>query len=233
MSSSNDGGNTWSAATTISTISSHTVAGSLRTSALPSAEISSSGKVYVVWQDCRFRAGCTSNDIVMSTSTNGTSWSAITRVTSDAGDHFIPGIGVDRSTSGASARIAITYYRYTTAACTLATCQLTAAFTSSTNGGSSWSAPIQLAGPMNLAWISDTSQGRMVGDYISTSIVPGGNAYPAISVATANSGTTFFQHTFTVTGGQPVTGGAIAAETAPAGGGNAGTTPSARNSHRH
>ena len=33
-------------------------------------------------------------------------------------DHFIPGLGVDRSTSGASARLGLTYYYYPTAACT-------------------------------------------------------------------------------------------------------------------
>jgi hypothetical protein len=55
---STNGGASWSATTTITTISHHTVAGSLRTGPLPSAEIDAAGKVYVVWQDCRFRRGC-------------------------------------------------------------------------------------------------------------------------------------------------------------------------------
>ncbi|MFI6602342.1 exo-alpha-sialidase [Nonomuraea sp. NPDC050536] len=230
---STNGGASWTRTRRVAVVSLHTVAGNLRSGPLPSAEIDASGKVYVVWQDCRFQAGCAANDIVMSTSTNGSTWSSITRVTNDGGDHFIPGIGVDRSTSGASTRIGVTYYRYPAANCTAATCQLTIGFTSSTNGGSSWSAPTQVAGPMNLAWLADTSQGRMVGDYISTSVLPGGNAYPAFAVATANSGSSFFEHMFTVTGGLPITGGTLAAETAPANGGNAGTTPSAQNSHRH
>ena len=46
------------------------------TSPLPSAEMDAAGTAYVVWQDCRFRSGCTSNDIVMSKSTSETTWGA-------------------------------------------------------------------------------------------------------------------------------------------------------------
>jgi hypothetical protein len=64
---STDGGNSWNASTTISSITDHLVAANLRTSALPSAAIDSAGKVYTIWQDCRFRTACSSNDLVMST----------------------------------------------------------------------------------------------------------------------------------------------------------------------
>ena len=74
-------------------------------------------------------------------------------------DHFIPGIAVDRVTSGATARIGLTYYYYPTASCTASTCQLDAGFISSVNGGSTWSAATQLAGPMNLSWLPNTSAG--------------------------------------------------------------------------
>ena len=81
------------------------------------------GKVYLVWQDCRFRSGCASNDIVMSTSNNGTSWSAVVRIPIDGVgstvDHFLPGIGVDRATAGGSAKLGLTYYYYPNTACTL------------------------------------------------------------------------------------------------------------------
>jgi hypothetical protein len=97
-----DGGASWRATVLVSSISRHTVAGGLRTSPLPSAEIDAAGTAYVVWQDCRFRSGCTSNDIVMSRSTSETTWGPVTRVpidaTSSTVDHFIPGIGADCST---------------------------------------------------------------------------------------------------------------------------------------
>jgi hypothetical protein len=197
---STNGGASWSATTTITTISSHTVAGSLRTGPLPSAEIDAAGKVYVVWQDCRFRKGCKANDIVMTTSTNGTTWTTVTRIpidgTNSGVDHFIPGLAVDNTTSGTSAKLALAYYYYPTASCTASTCKLNVGFITSVNGGGAWSAPTQLAGPMTLSWLPNTSQGRMVGDYISTSY-SGGTAHPVFTLATAPSGTNFFQYMFT------------------------------------
>ena len=82
----------------------------------------------------------------------------------------------------------MTYYFYPSTNCTVATCQLAVGYISSANGGSSWSAPTQLAGPMTMSWLPDTSQGRMVGDYISTSFGSDGLAHPAFAVANAPSG---------------------------------------------
>lgn len=209
-----NGGSSWSSSVAVATVRSHTVAGGIRTSSLPSAQIDAGGKVYVVWQDCRFQSGCAGNDIVMSASANGTSWSAVSRITSDGGDHFIPGIGVDAATSGSSAKIAVTYYRYPTSNCTASTCQLTIGYTSSTNGGTSWSTPTQLAGPMSLSWLATTSQGVMVGDYIATSVV-GGVAWPALVIAAAPSGSTFNEALYEATGGLQITGGALRAGTTP------------------
>lgn len=212
---STDGGATWRATVLVSSITDHAVAGGLRTEALPSAEIDSAGTAYVVWQDCRFQSGCPANDIVMSKSTSETTWGPVTRVTSDGGDHFIPGIGVDVGTSGGTARLAVTYYRYPTASCSASTCQLTVGYTSSTNGGSTWTTPTQLAGPFALSWISNTSQGRMVGDYISTSIV-NGRAWPTFATATAPSGSTFNETMDVPTGGLPIGSGAVRSAATPA-----------------
>jgi hypothetical protein len=213
-----DGGASWRATVLVSSVSRHTLAGGLRTSPLPSAEIDAAGTAYVVWQDCRFRSGCASNDIVMSKSTSETTWGSVTRVpidaTSSTVDHFIPGLGVDRSTSGASARIGLTYYYYPTAACSATTCQLNVGYVSSINGGASWSAATNVAGSMSLSWLANTSQGRMVGDYISTSVLSGGRAWPTIAVATAPSGGLFNEAMYVPTGGLAVTGGTARASTA-------------------
>lgn len=209
---STNGGSSWSSPTTIATIDVFGEPGDIRTSPLPSAEIDGAGNVYVAWQDCRFESGCSANDIVFSTSSNGTSWSAVKRVPADpvgsGVDHFIPGIAVDKSTSGSSAHVAVTYYYFTQASCT-SNCQLDVGYISSTNGGSTWSASQKLAGPMMLTWLANTNQGRMVGDYISTSIVGNGNAFPAFAVAKTPKGTTFHEALYTVSGGLPVTGGAL------------------------
>jgi hypothetical protein len=77
----------------------------LRSGPLPSAEIDAEGRVYVVWPDCRFRRACKVNDLVMTTSTDGISWTPVARVPIDSLnsrlDHFIPGLGVNPSTGGA------------------------------------------------------------------------------------------------------------------------------------
>jgi hypothetical protein len=216
---STNGGASWSTTTTVASISRHTVAGGVRTPPLVSAEIDAAGKVYVVWQDCRFRASCAANDIVMSTSSDGVTWSSVRRIPIDAAtsgrDHFIPGLGVDRTTSGGNARLGLTYHYYPSASCTSSTCQLSVGYISSTNGGTTWSAPIQLAGPMSVSWLPRTSQGRMFGDYISTSILTG-KAFPVIAVAKSPSGGLFDQAMFAPTGGLALAAGSAAGAVAPA-----------------
>jgi hypothetical protein len=188
---STNGGASWSAVTTIATIKHHTVAGGLRESALPSAEIDGAGTVYVAWSDCRFRRGCKTNDIVLSHSLNstGTSWSSVSRVPIDAThsgvDHFIPGLAVNKATSGSSAQLGLTYYFYPSG-----TTQLSVGFISSTNAGSSWSAPQTIASGMATGWLATTNQGRMVGDYISTSYGSDNLAHGVFATASApTSGT--------------------------------------------
>jgi hypothetical protein len=184
---STDGGLNWTSSTSIDHVTEHGVAGNLRTSALPSAEVDGEGRVYVVWQDCRFRTGCAQNDIVMSTGTDGLNWTTPVRIpidpTSSTVDHFIPGIGVDRSTSAGTARLALGYYYYPVSNCDSASCDLTVGFVSSTDGGSTWTPARKVAGPFKLAWIAQTDQGPMVGDYISTSFAGGSLAFPVFAIA--------------------------------------------------
>jgi hypothetical protein len=187
-----DGGATYAGPFPVSPISSHAEAGNLRSGPLPSAEIDGAGKVYVVWGDCRFRAGCAGNDIVMSTSTDGITWSPVTRIpigtVADGHDNFLPGIAVDKGTSGGTGHLALTYYFYPQSNCTGFSCQLDVGFVSSQTGGATWGTAVQLAGQMSLRWLPNTSQGRMVGDYMSTSFA-GGKAHGLFTVATLPTGT--------------------------------------------
>ena len=170
---SQDGGVTWIGDVTVSAQSTHSVAGGLRDPPLPSAEVDSAGKIYVAWHDCAFRSGCAANDIVYSTSTNGVNWTAKARVPINPADstvdHFLPGIGVDPV--GPPGRIGIVYYYYPQTSCSVSTCQLTVGFISSGDGAATWHPPQTLSPPMNVAWAPNTTQGRMVGDYFSTSFV--------------------------------------------------------------
>src|SRR5438270_9526802 len=183
---STNGGASWSAATTIATIRHHTVAGSLREGPLPSAEIDGAGTVYVAWTDCRFRRSCRTNDIVMTHSLNatGTSWASVTRVPIDATnsgiDHFIPGLAVNKATPGSTAQLGLTYYFYPSGST-----QLSVGFISSTNAGSTWSTPQTIISGMPTGWTATTTQGRMVGDYISTSYGSDNLAHGVFATASA------------------------------------------------
>lgn len=199
---STNGGSSWTKAVTISTVIEHAEAGGIRSAGLPTAGVDGAGNIYVVWSDCRFRTSCTANDLVLSTSSNGTTWTKPTRIpmvpTSSAVDIFIPGLGVNPATSGSTAQLAVTTYAYSNTNCTFSTCRLYLAFTTSANGGKTWTAAKVLAGPMSLSWLPNTFSGYMVADYLGTSYV-NGNPYGVFAVAKAPSAGVFNQEMYTTT----------------------------------
>jgi hypothetical protein len=121
-------------------------------------------------------------------------------IESDAGattntvDHFIPAIAADGSTSGASAHLALFYYSYPVASCAFITgapldnsfgaqCAPQFGYVSSTNGGSTWSAPLTLASMQSTAILVRTTSGPDLGIYTSATVIPTGPlAGKAISV---------------------------------------------------
>jgi hypothetical protein len=199
---STNGGSTWGAAQFVASQSRHGEAGGLRTPPLPSAEIDKRGRVFVAWHDCRFRSGCPANDIVYAIIKPNGSVSSVKRVpidpTSSGVDHFTPGFAVDVTTGGTSTHLGVTYYYYPVSNCG-STCELHIGFVSSTDTGSTWSAPIDLAGPMQPTWLASTNQGRMFGDYISGSFV-NGKVFPTLIVANAPTGQ-FDEAAYTTTSG--------------------------------
>ncbi len=198
---STNGGKTWGNTGAISSLSDHTVAGSLRAVYdLPSAEVGSDGTVYVVWWDCRFRSGCPSNDIVLSSSTDGKTWSSVSRIpidpTSSTVDHFLPGIAVDQTTSGDTTHLGVTYYFYPNANCSIQTCKLGVGFVSSHDAGKTWTKADKLASGMHMSWLPNTTLGYMVGDYISTSYL-NGKAFGVFAKALKPTGSKFHEAMYT------------------------------------
>jgi hypothetical protein len=189
---SDDGGHSWTTPTPIALRTFHGTMPSLRTPPLTSAAVDRDGRIYLVWKDCRFEVkagfGCHANDLVMSTSDDGTHWSdpeliPIDPIGSNV-DHFLPGIGVDPASAGSKARLALTYYFLPDAGCTVDPCELEVGFVSSTDGGQTWTRADVLGDPMQLGWLAATDTGRMVGDYISTSVFNGGAlVLPAFAAA--------------------------------------------------
>lgn len=216
---STNGGTSWSAAVTVAQITG---------SVLPTAAIDGSGKVYLVWVDCQFEKDCkpggesdvsadrsendssdtslsgSEDDLVMSTSMDGFHWSLVQLIPIDplgSGiDHVVPGLGVDKDSSGNSAHLALAFYYHSTN-CNNGDCQFYAGFVASVDGGNHWTKKIQLAGPMNLSWLP---KGRnKVGDYISMSFL-NGNAYPVFSIAFAPTDGHLSEAMYTITGGLTV-----------------------------
>lgn len=199
---STNGGSSWTSTVNIDTINQHAEAGGIRSAGLPTADIDGAGNIYVVWSDCRFRSGCKANDLVFSTSSNGTSWIKAARIpmvpVNSNVDLFIAGVGVDPATSGSSAHIALTTYAYANTNCSFSTCQLYAGFTLSADGGKTWTQGKVLAGPMNLSWLPNTFSGYMVADYLGTTFVKG-KPFGVFAVAKAPNGGKFNQGMYTTT----------------------------------
>ncbi|MGA3088608.1 MAG: sialidase family protein [Terriglobales bacterium] len=201
---STNGGKSWTKAVNVASFINHSEDGGLRSDGLPSSAIDGAGKVYVIWSDCRFRKKCSSNDIVYSTSTTGTKWSAVKRVPIDAVastvDHFITGAAILPGTEGAKAQIALAYYFYPVSNCNSG-CSLNVGFIQSSTGGATWTTAETLAGPMELTWLPDTFSGTMVADYISVGWA-GGRAFPVFALAQAKTGSLFDEAIYTTASGQ-------------------------------
>jgi hypothetical protein len=204
---STDGGKRWGGDVLISDVSDHEVPG-MREEPIPSATIDAKGKIYLVWDDCRFRHECSSNDIVMSTSTDGKKWSDVVRIPIDGvksgRDHFDPGIGASPTLSGGKVKLGLYYYYYPKADCAIDDCRLEVGYVSSGNAGKTWSKPTQLAGPMKLSWLAQAG-GAMVGDYISCDVI-GDSALSVFAVGVKPEGGTLNQAMYSA-GPLPITGG--------------------------
>ena len=161
----------------------------MRAISLPSLAIDAAGTLFASWADCRFRAACGANDIVVSSSTDGANWSAPSRVplspTSSTLDTMIPGLGADPTRPG---HLALVYAYYTPRSCAQGACALGIAFVQSPDGGASWTKPLRLdVEPMQMTWLAE-AQGRMVGDYFSTAFA-GDRVVPVFTLAIAPAAT--------------------------------------------
>jgi hypothetical protein len=199
---STDGGASFGPRARISRLDTEDVRG-IRAAPLPSAEVDAGGTIYLAWSDCRFREACLANDILISRSSDGISWSAPARVpvgpASEDVQYFLPGLAVDPATSGPRARLALAYHSLRQD-CGFARCPgVDVHLVTSNDGGTTWSRPQRLnAESMKMSWIADSGLGRMLGDYISTSFVAG-RPIPVYSLASEPSEGEFRQAIFAAT----------------------------------
>jgi hypothetical protein len=176
-----DGGRSFSASVTVAPTQFRPTPG-LRAPPLPSAEVDGAGTIYVAWPDCG--QPCGRNTVVVSSSTDGITWSTPTRLAlGRAGvDFVLPGLAADPARPG---RLALVYYASTAGA------YLDVGFATSVDGGRRWTTPRRLnAQTMRYSWAAQAG-GVMVGDYFSTSFV-GRTAVPVFVLASP-PGTRFDQ----------------------------------------
>jgi hypothetical protein len=225
---STNGGQSWSASRTITTVREHQFPGNLSNLQLPffpTEGIDNSGRIYLAFPSCGFRAKCASDDMVMTTSTDGTHWTVVKRIpvapVTSSLDVLGGALAVDGSTAGNSARLGLYYYYYyyyylSQVPCTVSTCQVFLGYTSSTNGGASWTDPKVIADPMKLTsfgdgWFGRPHIGGFVGDYLGAAAIPGGNAVAVLPLGLAGTAQKFNESMFAVRGGEPIKAGSIVA----------------------
>lgn len=220
---STDGGATWGDVVKISPSTySGTAAPFYRGGSLPSARVDASGKVYMAWAGCYFEANCLADesgnsvdDLVLTTTTDGLTWTPLQRIPLDAVgsgvEHITASLAVDSATPSNSAHLAVTYYYWANAGtCSASTCQIYVGIATSTDGGTTWGQRQALAGPTTATWWANTESGYMTGDYIDTAIAFN-RAVTVVPVATAPTGTTLHQAMYA--GSVDVTGGSNGCDT--------------------
>jgi hypothetical protein len=186
---SHDGGATFTQPIRIAALEAAGDLAGIRAPALPSATVDAAGKVYVAWQDGRFRSRAGENDIVFSTSTDGLRWTEPARIRmSGTPTYILPAIAVDPATSGKKAHVAVAYYSVRLSArCEtyVPGCyqEIDAWLVQSTTGGRTWTPPRKLnTQAMQIDWLADTTLGAMLGDYISVSYAHG-QPVPVLALA--------------------------------------------------
>jgi BNR repeat-like domain len=153
--------------------------------AIPSMAVDVRGRLYVVWQSCRFRRQCVGNDLALSTSADGRRWTRPRRLPlGRTGDRVVPGLAIAPGKAGRPARLGLTYYLIANDGCRPARCRLTPYFTSSTSGGRTWTRPLRLYPAIRYRWLAQSPAGQaFIGDYTATAFV-GRVAYSAFAIAT-------------------------------------------------
>jgi len=185
---STDGGHSFEPPVPIAEVSPSSRCGipGLRMFPLPSGDADAQGRITVAWQDCP--GGQATSAVYVSTSTDGVSWEAPARVTSGSST-ALPAVGVDP----ASGRVAIAYLRMKPTGIVVELVQ-------SLTRGTGWSAPRRLSVlPMPLAWMPNTTSGRMLGDYFAVHYA-GGHPLVVWVLASKPVGTTLRQAVYATRG---------------------------------
>jgi hypothetical protein len=165
---SHDGGLTWTAPVTIGEFLGSEVPG-MRTGELPAAAIDpATGHMYAVWQDTRFNPSGL-NDIVLSTSADGRTWSAPRVVNPKVA-------GLDRFTPAVAASAGAVHITYRTRGANGTAASVSEDYIASTDGGATFGYEHQVGPPSVLKWAAVSDEApppvAFLGDYMGLAATP-------------------------------------------------------------
>jgi hypothetical protein len=179
-----DGGATFAAPVGISPVN-ELRRNEVRVPSLPAAAVDASGRMFVAWADCGLSPGCSSQDVLLSSSTDGATWGQPARVPGTGADSFVPGIAADPASPG---RLAIVTYVQPVSCGGSAMCKIGVVYLTSRDAGTTWTKPQRLdARPLAYAWLANTTSGRFVGDYVGAALA-GGRFVPTFILAQPPTG---------------------------------------------
>jgi hypothetical protein len=182
-----DGGRSWGSSSTISKVRRSQRELPVRDPGFPSAAIGADGTIYVAWSDCRFQPSCALDDIVVSSSIDGETWTqpavAARADPATATSLVTPGIAV--RSRGRTSEEAIVFYAVGGTRCSKfsrpSSCSVTVGYTASGRHG--WSAPLALGWRMRPGWFPCTPAGCMWGDYIAAAFLHDGRLATMLALA--------------------------------------------------
>ncbi len=161
----------------------------VRDPGLPAVTVDEHGTVWAAWSDCRFEPRCAVDDLVLSRSDDGASWSrpapAVSGSRPTSASLVTPALVADEH--GGTTRLAVVYYTVSGArwgdTFRPAPCAITIGFASSVDGGSTWGSPTTIGWRMKLGWFPPTRQGYMWGDYVSAATTNTGRVVTVLPLA--------------------------------------------------
>jgi hypothetical protein len=185
VAASRDGGRTFSAATSIGPerLTGDEESGGdpypLRAPAIPSVSGDASGTMYVAWPECGGSRGCSSTDILVSSSRDGETWSRPLKAVAAPEGSFalLPALAADAASSTPPGKLALLYYLLRPVMRTV-----TPMLARSDDAGRTWTRTSLAPQPIPLAWLAQAGSIPFVGDYVGGTL-DRGSVVMAVTVA--------------------------------------------------
>lgn len=152
------------------------------------------------------------NNIVATSSDDATTWTPVVRIpiddTTSTVDHSVPGVVVDRTTQGSTAKLVLAYYFYANVRCSTTTRRLEVGDVSSDDGGATWSSAQTLRAQPMPARLAGPHQPRIDGRRLHLDVDRGRDGIPVLAVPRAPENG-YDETINTVQGGLPIGNGPV------------------------